>query len=367
MRHLASLNLEVGEPVIQAWGETLSKQTAQLLGKYPIGPVEPPGLSFVQTPCDILGRVSTAFTPDVESLVVVECPLRAIPGFAVTLIVRSNTLIDNPAEAASIARALLQHLHVTASLRTSAGRSIPLVLQCSVVDAGVPGVRIIISPTWSMMAECPTDILVPSPTFAGKTLPATPIVISVGANHEPAVAGRLYDAIERGSFSGAVAALLDGCSTEERTVTLAFPLMLSCVNGRTDLVRLLMRVGASASAVGEYGWTALHFAVQFNCAPEVVELLLADPTVDVNKSVPGHIVSARRCIPRILCRQSCFHVSAGLAAFTRGCFQWLHGNRASAPCRSSCGPDCGVRFRTRLSHVQGSFYCARHGSRGRAC
>lgn len=131
-------------------------------------------------------------------------------------------------------------------------------------------------------------VIISPPEFYGAPLSAIPVVLPVGANHDPIGMGRLTAAARVGDLRAMIYALCDGCSTEEgaldwmmRPMNMCRPLFLAARHNRADIVASLLGVGADPAALMYFGGCAISVASTRNF-PEVMAVLLGDPRVDVN-------------------------------------------------------------------------------------
>src|SRR5207253_1235507 len=81
-------------------------------------------------------------------------------------------------------------------------------------------------------------------------------------------------------------------STNEKLInskTLAgfTPLILAAQRGLVEICKDLIKARANVSAVDEYGWNALHFAVKEEC-DEVVDLFIDETELFISNTKDGH-------------------------------------------------------------------------------
>jgi hypothetical protein len=164
---------------------------------------------------------------------------------------------SNDLEADAAALFLMEHLHFSATMYRRGAPSMPLYHRVSLRDGGLPGVRVSWDPVWGYEAAsvCIADL-----TIAGVHMPSPvlPMTFSVGASHVAEPRGRLLRAADKGDLIEVVAALMDGCSTEENTLKSGHfpghvfgyfftPLCAAALSGHFECVAVLLRAGAVVS------------------------------------------------------------------------------------------------------------------------
>ena len=197
-----------------------------LLSSLPDNTCEPSVLKLVESPdlagsSSLLCRLFAPSPPTPSDLSVVGVPTNVMPGYPFEFfVVRSDgypTL--SPEEAAVFSAGVSSRLCISMTLPDVeacqwAGFQKPVALVRAL--AGDCGVRVTVPSLWTTPGPIMT---LDSVALAGMqgAVPGAPKAIRVGANHDTASAGRrgVWRAAFNGNAIGVLAALCDGCSTEE--------------------------------------------------------------------------------------------------------------------------------------------------------
>ena len=188
-----------------------------------MSPVEPPTLSLEASDEaeNVLGaRLCAPPAPAAADLAVL------LPAFAtssrthrlsIDVKPRKEDWLATPCALAAFVRCIEAHLKVYISCVDAAGA----IAGCSVTPVVVrPYAEIgcvCVFASMSVQGVDPVAFSIDALELAGRPVPslALPAVVKLGANHNPANAGRLWKAAKEGDAAGVISALCDGCSTEE--------------------------------------------------------------------------------------------------------------------------------------------------------
>lgn len=183
-------------------------------------------------------------------------------------------------DVAAFTSTVIQHLHVSASIRSSPAPSTCTKLVYAVVSEPKPSMpaRVCVAvATPRDAAPCTISLSLHALTLAGCAvpLPALPAVL-IGINHEPAKGRRLWEAASAGDATGVESALAAGSSTEEAKRGKS-ALFVAVTGSHAEVVRVLLAAGADPHKDTGY-LHLLHWARSV----DVIDALLEDPRVDIN-------------------------------------------------------------------------------------
>lgn len=184
---------------------------------------EPSVLKLVDAPhlgvsgsTSLVCRLLAPPAPSPSDLLVLGMPTNVFPGFPFEFFVvpREGYLISCPEEAAVFSKDVAARLRISMTLPDAArvDSKTPVAMVRALADGC--GVRV----TVPFMQTTPSPtITLDSMTLVGMrgAVSGPPNYLHVGANHDAAVAGRVWRAAIEGNAAGVFAALCDGCSTEE--------------------------------------------------------------------------------------------------------------------------------------------------------
>lgn len=204
----------------EEWAEALNSVTT-----LPSDAVEPEVLELVSSSSGVLGFcVCAPSVPGPADITVSRFPIFVVGARPVEIAVapRGGFACDSASEVNAFEAHISRNLRVVMDFVDAAGDTRPAILPISVtrtMDAPQAEWRMRVLAEPSMFASAKSCVC-SAITLLGAAIdcPSLPTSILFRANNAPAPAGRLYAAAKQGHFSDVLAALEDGCSTEEEEV-----------------------------------------------------------------------------------------------------------------------------------------------------